>query len=431
MSDSRGAAVLGEGHTPGWGAHLVRHWWVPLVALVLCFTIGWQVSSAQQPTYTAGTRLVFSASKEFDPLNQSTSYDIGRFVANQANIMSSAIVVNKAIEEMKSPLTAEEFTARLTATPLKEGGAVEVSATAPTPDEAAAMVNAVTKTYSAYIRESIADLVAGLSATTNDASTLSDVRARAALYGDGLSIRETVTAPDTASGPQPLRDATFLALFGLLASLAALILWHLARPIASRPGDVAVAAGAPLLLKVKLLSDRLAANRIGETLEALTFNSLDGSAVLVVHTLGKGASVQDTCTTLSSALLSRGISSRIVQSNAVDGPRALARCRDEASVTLIPVADVQTDSRGLTLAKHGDGLLLVSYGNPSQRTLQDIRSRAVDAGARVRGVIISGPYGWFQRVTASTGQTRTEQPTAGPSEPTTRTRNQASTVSRP
>lgn len=377
---------------------------MPLLAFVLCFAVGWVVSSRQDPVYRASTTLVFSATKEFDPLNQNQSYDSTLFVSNQVQILTSGQILTaaqRAVDPTGPAPNVEDLRQRVTAEATREGSVIRLSATARSPQEAAALVNAVSGAYSGSVRATVTSLVQDMANSGVSGGFLDEVRSKAALYGDGLSIREEATPPETPVGPQVLRDATFLGLAGLFAALTAIVGLALFRRRLVEADDIAAAFDAPVLVDTRGRHSRA---RLAATVESLTYDDRGRHMLYMVCAAGRPGRARTVCRSLVDDLAQRGIPAALVEPADLGGPEGTESARRRARLTLVPIADPAEDPRGLSLARFGDGLLVLAGPAVNGSVAKDLQTRAAAYHVPIVGVLIDS---------LSSGPSRRERPAPG------------------
>lgn len=371
--------------------HVFVTLWIPVLAFALLFLAGWLRSANQPDTYAATTSLVFSANKEFDPLNQNTSYDNARFISNQAQVLVSSDVLTTAKDKLQTPRTVEELRNQVTAEALKDGGVVRVSATASNGAEAASVVNAVTDAYSTYILQRVQTLVKNVQAqatygTATERATLSnDVLAKAALYGDGLSVHEKAIAPSAPIGPQPLRDAVFLGLAGGLGALAVLVLLFALRPRVSTARDIQD------VLEIPLLADARGDDgprQLTAGLQALHYQADCRPQVFMISPGDPRTDAHVSGLQMASSLSQQGISTEVVELASLNSPADVALAHTERNITLVPVPGRSMDPRALALAKYSDGVILVSDKGLDVNAAQDLKARAKRTHTQVVGCVL-------------------------------------------
>ncbi|MGY1840858.1 MULTISPECIES: hypothetical protein [unclassified Modestobacter] len=225
--------------------------WFVVGAAVVAGVGGYLVSQDQPPTYTAETRLVLSASQDFEPLGRSSSGDASRFVANQASILGAPRVLQLAVDELDDGTSLGELAEAVTVSAAADSDVLVVEAVAGDPEEAAERANAVAAGYLQYRAAQVADEAQAAIAVTTDPVTADQIRTAAVVYGDGVALVDTAEPPESATTPQPLRNALVLAVLAALAAAALAAVVGRRGPITDATVLVR-AAGAPVLGAVPL-----------------------------------------------------------------------------------------------------------------------------------------------------------------------------------
>ncbi|CCG01382.1 Wzz/FepE/Etk N-terminal domain-containing protein [Blastococcus saxobsidens] len=215
------------------------------VATVLGAVLGYLLSSLQDETYQAESRLVLSATHPFDPLG-GTAGNASRYLANQREVIQSGEVLDLAAAELGAGDDTELLEESLAVTTLADSDIIIVTAQAPTAELAAARANAVAFAYQQFISERVDEIAdAAALVVAGGAAAVAGIRTEAAVYGDGVSVVERASVPVEPIAPKPVRDALLL---GILSAIVAsgFALWrrdHQART----PQELAADADAALL----------------------------------------------------------------------------------------------------------------------------------------------------------------------------------------
>ncbi|GAB76828.1 Capsular polysaccharide biosynthesis protein [Austwickia chelonae] len=370
----------------GLGLALAKYGYLPAAALVILFIAGYLFASTRATTYEASARLVFSASKEFDPFNLSPSYDIQRFMVNQSELIKSRPVINAAHSKLKGGPSAEELRERVRAVAQKEGGVVVVSAKAPTAEQAAEIVNAVTSAYSEHVQSSNKGQAKNLPKGSDTPAALNDLNTKASVYGDGLALRENAQPPSKPTAPQPLRDAVFAGLFGALGTLAFLTVRHLLSPRIRGARRIADRLGVPVI-----------ADSCGEGGEQRLQRGLAGvyaaagssPLVLMVITPGLPEHATLAARQLARALrdIEPAVSIRSLEDlTDIDSAVALRR---QAAITLISAEEIAEDYRVVAYGKAVDGVIAMCSPITLALPLDTTRTVTRQAGIPVIGVVVT------------------------------------------
>lgn len=248
------------------------------------------LSFLQETMYRGEARLILA-----DPRNQGVFdvtrvvIDPSRYVRNQAERITSSVVLSRAVELEGGRLSLEEVTERVEVEPALNLDLITIRALDPSPEGAASLANSVAEAYQQVVREEVQanaeaaiaeleqtrgelearvdELTAQLRADPNDPVTLAErdaavtqiaelktraeqIAVDAALFGSGVELFEPAEVPESPARPQPLRNAALGGLLGLMAA-AAWAWWQADRTqSADRRHDPAPVLGAPLLAEV-------------------------------------------------------------------------------------------------------------------------------------------------------------------------------------
>ncbi|TWH75382.1 Wzz/FepE/Etk N-terminal domain-containing protein [Modestobacter roseus] len=259
--------------TPSLGSVWRARWFV-VGAAVVAGVGGYLVSQDQPPTYTADTRLVLSASEDFEPLGGRATNDASRFVANQASILGAPRVLQAAADELGDGTTLGELAEAVTVSASAESDVLVVEAVAGDAEEAAARADALATAYVQYRAARVVQEAEAAVAVTTDPATADQIRTAAVVYGDGIALVDPAEAPGSASTPRPLRTAVVLAVLAALAAAALAAAVGRRGPITDATVLVR-AAGAPVLGAVPLARGAGSGAASGSEAFALTAVALD------------------------------------------------------------------------------------------------------------------------------------------------------------
>lgn len=250
---------------------------VPIVAAVIVASLlGYYVSTLLPPVYEATATILLSN----DQAVSTRSVDVERKVYQEANRLSSRAVMNRASQLVGAVDDASDHVA-IDADPAV--GLLSVTADHGDPATAAAIANAATEAYQEAITQAnaaqIESATAVLQAQADELreqieqlqstaggqqgsqridtlrtqilaleSRLAEIRATAALQGQGIEQIEPSAPPESPSSPQPVRNAFVIGAFGFAAA-AAFAHWR-AGVIARQTLDPTDILGAPLLADI-------------------------------------------------------------------------------------------------------------------------------------------------------------------------------------
>lgn len=372
----------------GLGATLARFSYLPIAAVLLASILGMVFSAGRPATYEARARLVFAASKEFDPYNLSPSYDVQRFLVNQAELVESRPVLDGARSKLSKPPSVEELMGRISAFAQKDGGVVVVTATAATGREAADLVNKVTEAYSAYIRTSNMDVVKNVPVGVERAATQKEIATKAALYDDGLALREQAQPSPRPISPQPTRDAVFLGLFAGLATVALLIAWHLLEPRTRGARSIAQRLDVPIIADTPSHKLDVEPGPLTRGMAGVYAAGAGAPLVLLVVTPSAPEDADRAAQRLAEALRLSKVIVSVLPLEALNDPESTQVLRRQAAVTLISASDIVSDYRIIAHAKSMDGIIVMTKPAAKALALDATRRTARQADIPVVGVVV-------------------------------------------
>jgi Mrp family chromosome partitioning ATPase len=294
------------GDRSGIMASLLRYWVIVVAATLLGAVAGYGIARLPPVRYQADAALILS-----DPGGPSvlggggalTSNDREVYLAKQADIMTSTVVLERALELLGSRASPGDVRDQLDVQPSANMASVSITATSADPRSAAALANAVGTAYEQVSEEGAAAdaqrAIASLEELRNryqadlDASPKSadgrltfrqqqlvgqiadlqqreqDITAQAKVFNSGVEYSEQAEPPASPSQPKPKLGAVLGGLVGLLAA-GAWAWWSAARdPRAEARDEPARILGAPLLGEVPRLPAPQAATGNPVTLPAL------------------------------------------------------------------------------------------------------------------------------------------------------------------
>ena len=274
---------------PGIVASLLRYRLIVVVATLLGAVAGYGVAQETPVQYESEASLILS-----DPGgpawlgdNPLPSSDRGAYLAKQANIMTSSIVLRGVVNSVGRGQSVRELRERLKVRPSADMVGISIVATGPDSPSAASLANAVGIAYRTVAAERASEAaerairsiekVRAKRQAEFDASPTSlggqltprqqqlsnqivdleqreqDVTEKFALYGDGVEQFERAEPPERPTQPKPKLSALLGALLGLLGA-GIWAWWAAARnQRAEGRGDPARILGAPLLGEVLAL----------------------------------------------------------------------------------------------------------------------------------------------------------------------------------
>ncbi|MGY1845563.1 Wzz/FepE/Etk N-terminal domain-containing protein [Modestobacter sp. SYSU DS0875] len=225
--------------------------WFVVGAALVAGVGGYLVSQDQPPTYTAEARVVLSTSQDFEPLGRTSFGDAGRFVANQASILSAPRVLQAAVDELDDGTSLPELAQAVTVSAAADSDVLVIAAEAGDPVEAAERANALATAYREYRATRVSEEADAAVSVTTDPATADRIRTAAVVYGDGVTLVDAAVPPESESTPRPLRTAVVLAVLAALAAAALAAVVGRRGPITDAT-ELVRAAGAPVLGAVPL-----------------------------------------------------------------------------------------------------------------------------------------------------------------------------------
>jgi Mrp family chromosome partitioning ATPase len=278
------------GDRPGIVASLLRHCVIVVAATLLGAVAGYGIAQLRPVRYQADAVLILS-----DPGGPSVlgggdplpSSDREVYLAKQADIMTSAVVLERALALLGSRASPGDVRDELNVQPSASMASISIAATSADPPAAAALANAIGTAYEQVTKERAAAdaqrVIASLEELRNryqaylDASPRSadgrltfrqqqladqitdlqqreqDITARAEVYASGVEYFEQAEPPASPSQPKPKLGAVLGGLLGLLAA-GAWAWWAAGRDQRAEGRDEpARILGAPLLGEVPRL----------------------------------------------------------------------------------------------------------------------------------------------------------------------------------
>jgi tyrosine-protein kinase len=274
---------------PGIVASLLRYRLIVVVATLLGAVAGYGVALQMPVRYESQASLILSdpGGPAFLGGNQLPSSDRGAYLAKQANIMTSSIVLRRVVDRPGGGQSVRELRERLQVQPSADMTGISIVATGPDSLSAASLANEVGIAYQDVAAERASQAAklairsiekirarrqAELDASpsppagqltprqqqlSNQIVELEqreqDIMEKLALYGSGVELFERAERPESPTQPKPKLSALLGALLGLLGA-GTWAWWAAARTQrAEGRGDPARILGAPLLGEVPAL----------------------------------------------------------------------------------------------------------------------------------------------------------------------------------
>jgi len=396
--------VAGGDRRPGIVASLLRYWEVVVVAAVVGVVVGYGVAEQGAVRYQAEAVLILSDPGGPSVVGGGEVLDGGDrevFLAKQAEIMTSGVVLERAVELLGGGGSVGEVRGAFEARPSADLASISIVATGADAGSAAALANAVGTAYEQVTGERVAAeaqrAIASLETlgeryrTNLDASPRSsdgrlssrqeqlagqiadieqrqlDITAQAEVYASGVEYFERAEPPASPFQPKPMKGALLGGVAGVLAAGA--WAWRAAARNQRAEGrdEPARILGAPLLGEVT----RLRVAPVGGLVPASGFDpALDDAYHLVVASMEHElAAVGGNSIAVTSVGQGASRTSTVLQV-------ATAAWREHRTILLID-ADVRHRrlSERVGAAQHG------SEGNGHQPALGTGHQRALPEGA--------------------------------------------------
>jgi capsular polysaccharide biosynthesis protein/Mrp family chromosome partitioning ATPase len=303
---------------PGIVSSLLQYWLIVVVATLLGAVAGYGVAQQMPVQYESEALLILSdpGGPSFLGGNPLPSVDRGAYLAKQASIMTSSIVLTPVVEQLGDGQSLRELREQLKVLPSADMAGISIVATGPDPGSAASLANAVGTAYDkvaaerasqaaerairsiekvrtrrqaeldAIPRSQDGQLTPRQQQLSNDIDELEqreqDITEKLALYGSGVELFEQAQRPESPTQPKPKLTALLGALLGLLGA-GIWAWWAAARnQRAAGRGDPARILGAPLLGEVPALRvSRAPAGRSAALPPALEPSAADAYHVIV------------------------------------------------------------------------------------------------------------------------------------------------------
>ncbi len=132
-------------------AAIVRRWWILAISVIVGILAGIVATSLATPQYTATVRLFVSATGG----SSSTEAESGsKFAEERAEsyvrMITSEQLTERVVDQLALPMTAGELSAEVTAAIVPRTVLFDVTVTDPSPDQAAAIANALADQFVVY-----------------------------------------------------------------------------------------------------------------------------------------------------------------------------------------------------------------------------------------------------------------------------------------
>ncbi len=305
---------------------------LPILLVTLLAGYAAYTYTARQPTvYQASAQVVLSASNRFSPLPNGPTGAEDRYVQNQANIMTTLPVLDRAAAILADGIPGGELQGQITTAPAGANEVIWVTAQSGDPAQAAARADAVANAYAQFTEAEVQALAEqAVQVAAADPVLVRDIRARAAIFGDGVAVIQPATVPSDPVLPTPGRNAYLAAAAAfLLATGLALALRGWRRPLG--PDRLAAEAGGPLLGEVPVrwfgsaaVPQQPGRGRYALALQALRYRLRGaGDQSVLLTSVGRDRNATSAVLGLAAAEAAQG--RRVVLLDASDDGRLLRR----------------------------------------------------------------------------------------------------------
>jgi capsular polysaccharide biosynthesis protein len=321
-----------RGSTPGMLPTLLRAS-VPIALVTLAAGyVAYDYSARETATYQAFSQVVLSASTNFSPIDSSfDNSSPDRYVENQAQIMMTTDVTNRAAAALADGVPGEDLRGEISAGPAGASDVILIEAEAGDPALAARRADAVANAYAQFTAEQVRVLAdQAVEVNAADPELVRQIRARASTFGDGVAVIQPASVPGEPASPTPSRNAYLAAVAAfLLATGLALSLRGYRRTVS--PSRLAAATGGPLLGEVPVRSfgplpvpRQPGAAEYGVAMQALRYRLRNaGDPSVLVTAVGRDSSATSALLGLAAADAAQGRS--VVMVDATTDGRLLRR----------------------------------------------------------------------------------------------------------
>lgn len=263
----------------------IRYWWLLLISALACGAALFFFAQSGPATYAATSSLLLEEPEAGGVFVEGVEGDHERYVQNQVQRLQSRDVASRAARLVGEGTTPAEIAGSIALDVAVDSDQVSITATAASPERAAAIANAVGEAYQDTVREqvrekadaAIAELETTKAGLRRDLRTLDqqaaqvddpsvqaqrdafvtqvaelqarqdEIRIQKSLFGSGVEFFERAEPPIAPQGRGEVRLAALGVLLGL--ALGTAIAWFLAsrEDNADRRQDPAAILQAPLL----------------------------------------------------------------------------------------------------------------------------------------------------------------------------------------
>lgn len=210
-------------------AAIRRGWWILLIATFAGFHVAMLVSSQTAPEYTATARLFISAT---GGNSSSEAFSGGQFAEQRAesyaHIITSRQITQRVVDELDLGMSAQELATKVNAAIVPRTVLMDVSATDPSRERAAAIANSLADAFIGYVQP--LEIPAGQSTPRST-----------------ITVVNRADTPLLPTSPDVGRNAVYGCIGGLAAGLLAIALVRVLTRRISSLDEVGRLSGAPAI----------------------------------------------------------------------------------------------------------------------------------------------------------------------------------------
>lgn len=212
-----------------------ERWLMILVVTVMGAGLAGAITERITPTYTGEATLFLSVDSPTGSLYERSQFALQR-IKSYPGVVESPDVLMPVLDELKLGLSLAELRSRVTATNPTETASLVVKAEDSTPERAAAIANAVSR--------SLASKVAEIETAKGEAKS-----------AVSLVLTVPASAPTSKTSPSLALNGALGLLIGLSAGLSGAVIWKRFHQRIRSEEDVRAASGLPLLGQLSRPSD--------------------------------------------------------------------------------------------------------------------------------------------------------------------------------
>lgn len=301
---------------------LRRSWILILVAMALGTLVGWAVSAAAKPVYSATSAALVTSETgtTFNELTQGNAFTQQR-VSTYANLTTEPIVTTRVIEELALDVSPRQFAADVAVSIPIDTTMLEVTVQHTSPETAAAIANALITNLAAVVAEVETSTVATGPVGPDGAVP----PAASPVKITQVRVADTPDSPVSPNVPLNLAIGLFV---GLAVGTLAAILREVIDTRVRSPEDIEAVTTAPVVGAIPQITKNRAGailidgERGSPTAESfrilrtnLQFLDIDGPATFVVTSPGSGEGKSTIAANLAASIAANGVSVLLVEAD--------------------------------------------------------------------------------------------------------------------